>query len=162
MSPPSAVLRVALIAAMLVLTSCANLPRRDPVQVYVVGIEPLTGQGLELRMLVKLRVQNPNDAPIAYDGVYINMQVQGKRFASGVSDATGSVPRFGETVIEVPLSISAFRLVRGAMGVLGAERSGKIGYELNGKLAGPLFKSVHFESKGEMTLPKGLYGTDEQ
>jgi len=78
--------------------ACTNMPRRDPVQVYVAGIEPLQGQGLELRMLVKLRVQNPNDAPIEYDGVAIAMEVEGHTFASGVSDAAGSVPRFGESV----------------------------------------------------------------
>jgi LEA14-like dessication related protein len=162
MSPLRAALSAILIATVLALTGCSSVPRRDPVQVYVVGIEPLQGQGLELRMLVKLRVQNPNNAPIEYDGVYVDMQVQGRRFASGVSDATGSVPRFGEAVLEIPVSVPAFRLVRGAMGVLDAERTGKIAYELNGKLAGPLFNSVRFSSKGEMAVPQGIYDMDGQ
>lgn len=149
-----------LIATALLSAACSTMPRRDPVQVYVVGVEPLQGQGLELRMLVKLRVQNPNDAPIEYDGIYVDMQVEGKRFASGVSDAIGRVPRFGEAVIEVPVSVPAFRLVRGAMDVLDAERTGKIAYQLSGKLAGPLLNSVRFSSKGEMALPQGMYGTD--
>ena len=44
------------------------------------------GEGLELRMLVKLRVQNPNSTALSYDGAYVKAEVQGKTFATGVSD----------------------------------------------------------------------------
>ena len=152
---------LALSIAMSGLAACANLPQREPVQVYVVGIEPLPGQGLELRMMVKLRVQNPNDAPIAYDGVSIAMDVEGRTFASGVSDAAGSVPRFGESVLNVPVSISALRVARGAAGILSSNPE-KLDYELKGKLAGPLFKSIRFTSKGEVALPQGVYGGAER
>jgi LEA14-like dessication related protein len=107
-------------------------------------------------MLVRVRVQNPNDLPIDYNGVSLSMSVQGKRFASGVSDAAGTIPRFGESVIEVPVSISAFRLVGRAMEIFGSERTGKVEYELRGKLAGPAFNTVRFNSKGEMELPEGV------
>src|SRR5512138_574367 len=148
------VVRAILISVAVVLAGCATL-RQDPVQVYVVGIEPLQGEGLELRMLVKLRVQNPNDTPIRYDGIYVDLDVQGRPFASGVSDASGEVPRFGETVISVPVSISAFRLVRGAVGVLNTQNE-KLQYALRGKLAGPAFNTVRFSAKGEMALPQGV------
>src|SRR5262245_59261874 len=85
-----------LAAAPLLIQGCATLQHRDPLQVTVAGIEPLQGQGMELRMLVKLRVQNPNDAPIEYNGAAVEMIVQGKTFATGVIDASGTVPRFGE------------------------------------------------------------------
>ena len=79
------VLSVLLAVCPLFMAGCASLQSRDPLQVTVAGIEPLQGQGLELRMLVKLRVQNPNDAPVDYNGVAVEMDVQGKSFASGVS-----------------------------------------------------------------------------
>lgn len=160
----TAVLRIRLTFLLLVAIACAgcaSLTRQDPVQVYVVGIEPLQGEGLELRMLVKLRVQNPNDTPIRYDGVYVDLDVQGRAFASGVSNASGEVARFGETVLSVPVSVSAFRLVRSAVGVFGKPNE-KIEYKLSGKLAGPVFNSVRFTSKGEMTLPQGVYETEER
>ncbi len=141
---------------LLLAAGCSSMPQRDPVEVYVVGIEPLQGEGLELRMLIKVRVQNPNDTPIEYDGVAVSMDVQGKTFASGVSDEAGTVPRFGETVIHVPVSISAFRMARGAASVFNSS-AGTIEYALKGKLAGPLFKSVRFASRGEVELPKGVY-----
>ena len=147
----------ALVAALLV--SCAALQTRDPLQVTVAGIEPMQGQGMELRMLVKLRVQNPNDSAVDYNGVSVKIDVQGNTFATGVSDESGSVPRFGESVISVPVTVSAMRMVRQALGMMGSatkgagEGPGKVSYSLTGKLNGPTFSSVRFESTGDLELP---------
>ncbi len=100
---------IASVTAALIV-GCASLQPRDPLNVTVAGIEPLQGQGLEMRMNVKLRVQNPNDAPVDYKGVAVEMDLQGKTFATGVTNATGTIPGFGETVIEVPVTISAYRM----------------------------------------------------
>jgi LEA14-like dessication related protein len=140
---------------------CANLQRREPIEVIVVGVEPLQGQGLELRMLVKLRIQNPNDLPLDFNGVSVQMDVQGKRFATGVSDASGSVPRFGETIVDVPVSASVFRIATQAIDAMTGEHRGKLAYEMTGKLAGPAFNSVSFKSKGEFTLPAEIFESDK-
>jgi LEA14-like dessication related protein len=142
--------------AALVVGGCANLQRREPIDVIMVGLEPLQGEGLELRMLVKLRIQNPNDLPLDFNGVSVTMNVQGKRFATGVSDAGGSVPRFGEAIVSVPMSVSMLRFARQAVGVMTDEFRGKLTYEMNGKLAGPAFNSVRFKSNGEFTLPSEI------
>ena len=141
---------------LLSLQGCAIFQRSDPLQVTVAGIEPMEGQGqgqgLELRLLVKLRVQNPNDAPIDYNGVAVEMIVQGKTFATGVSDASGTVPRFGESVIAVPVTASAFRMLGEAFTLFRSGSSGKITYEMTGKLNGSGFNSVHFRTQGEFDL----------
>ena len=137
----------------LALQGCAGLQGRDPLHVAVVGIEPLEGQGLELRMLVKLRIQNPNGAPIDYNGVALEMKVRGKTFASGVSDAGGSVPRFGEAVISVPVTVSAFGMLGQAVDMFRRGASGPITYEMTGKLNSSSFNSTHFQTRGEFSLP---------
>ena len=139
--------------AALVLAGCAYGLRSDPVQVTVAGVEALPGEGLELRMLVKLRVQNPNNRPVGYDGVYVRLDVLGKPFASGVSSESGVVPRFGETVIGVPVSVSVLRMVRQVIGLLDGEPVDRISYQMNGKLSGGPFHKVRFGSQGEFTLP---------
>ena len=149
---------IALAVALLALEGCATLQGRDPLQVTVAGIEPLQGQGLELRMLVKLRVQNPNDAPVDYSGVAVEMDVQGKTFATGVSDASGSVPRFGEAVISVPVTVSALRMARQAVDLIQRGGGGRITYEMKGKLNGAAFKSMRFRSQGEFDLPAASAG----
>ena len=132
---------------------CATLHFREPIDVNLAGLEPLQGEGLEFRMLLKLRIQNPNDAPLNYNGVSIRMDVQGKRFAAGVSDAAGSIPRFGEAIVDVPVSISVFGIARQAVGVVRNEYRGKIPYEISGRLAGPAIDGVRFKSQGEFTMP---------
>jgi LEA14-like dessication related protein len=142
--------------ATLMLAACASMPSRDPLQVSVAGIESLPGEGMELRLLVKLRVQNPNDTPIEFNGVSLNLDVMGRGFASGVSDQAGTVPRFGESVIAVPVTVSVMRMARQVLGMLDGKPVDKVTYSLTGKLNGAsLFGTQRFTSKGEFELPKG-------
>jgi LEA14-like dessication related protein len=136
---------------------CAALQGREPVQVFVAGVEPLRSEGLELRMLLKLRIQNPNDLALDFNGMSVRMDVQGQRFATGVSDVGGSVPRFSETIVELPVSIPLFGIARQAIGVMSNEFRGKLAYEMTGQLAGPAINIVRFTSKGELTLPAEIF-----
>ena len=147
-------LLVSVLLSVLLSTGCTGLQGRQPLDVIVAGVEPLKGEGLELRMLLRLRVQNPNDTPVDFNGVSLQLDVQGKRFATGVSDTTGNVPRFGEAIVDVPVSMSVFRLARQAVGVMTDEYRGKLAYEMSGRLAGTGFRSVRFTSKGDLTLPE--------
>lgn len=142
-------------AAGWLLAGCAGLGGREPVQVNVVGIDPLPGEDMEVRMAVKLRVQNPNDAALDYDGISLTLEVRGTTFATGVSSARGSVPRFGEAVLTVPMSVSALAVVRQVIGLAGSERP-RLDYVLRGQLSGPGLGAMRFERKGELDLPKTL------
>jgi LEA14-like dessication related protein len=146
---------IAIVFAGLLPAACAGMLGREPLQVTVNGVEPLPAQGMELRLLMKLRVQNPNDAPIEYDGVTVNLDVQGKTFATGLSDAQGSVPRFGEAVIEVPVTVSAMGMLRQMADVLSGQPVDKIRYEMTGKLHGAGLQTHGFVSEGEMSLSGG-------
>jgi LEA14-like dessication related protein len=162
MNGPGRIFAACVAFAILVLTGgCASLPGHDPLQVAVAGIESLPGQGegLELRLLVKLRVQNPNDAPIDYDGVFVSLDVLGKTFATGVSDQPGTVPRFGEAVIGVPVTVSVLRMVRTVAGMVDGKPVDKITYSMQGKLDGPAFRAWRFKSQGEFKLPGAAAGT---
>ena len=143
---------------VLLFGGCAALQFREPIDVNLAGIKPLQGEGLEFRMLLKLRIQNPNDVPLEYNGMSIRMDVQGKRFATGVSDAAGSIPRFGEAIVDISVSISMFGIVRQAVGIVRNEYRGKLRYEISGKLAGSAIDGVRFKSQGEFTLPAELFG----
>lgn len=145
----------ALAGGLLALAGCASLLQREPVRVNLVGVEPLPGEGLEVRLALKLRVTNPNDAALDFDGLSVALDVRGKPFANGVSSERGSVPRFGEAVITVPVSVSALSLVRQAMGVASGG-SNRLDYVLKGRLAGTAIGGVSFESRGEVDLPKGV------
>jgi LEA14-like dessication related protein len=156
MRAPIGIVRAAtLLLATLLLSACASMPASDPLQVTVAGIESLAGEGMEIRLLVKLRVQNPNDTPIEFDGVSVNLDVMDRRFASGVSDETGTVPRFGEAIVAVPVTVSVLRMARQVMGMLDGKPVEKINYSMSGKLSGAGMSGTRrFSAKGEFELPR--------
>src|SRR5512139_2165679 len=135
-------------AAMLVVAGCASTPHKDPLQVTVAGMEGLPGEGMEVRMLVKLRVQNPNAAEIAFTGAYLQFDVQDRTFATGVSDQTGVIPAFGEAVVSVPVTVSVLRMVRQVAGMLDGQPVDTI----RGELSGGVFSTKRFSAKGEFSL----------
>jgi LEA14-like dessication related protein len=143
-----------LLAALLALSGCESLGLRDPLRVSVAGVEPLPGEGLELRFNVRLRVQNPNDGPVEYDGVALDLEVNGRPLASGVSDQKGTVPRYGEAVLSVPVTVSAFSAVRQALGLAQGAAPTELPYVVSGKLAGGVFGTVRFSHSGTLKLPQ--------
>lgn len=139
--------------AALWLTGCATLPNYDPPEVTVAGVESLPGEGMEVRLLVKLRVQNPNDRPIEYTGASVKLEVFDRTFASGVSDQAGTVPRFGEAVVAVPVTVSVLRMVRNVLGLLDGKPITSIPYEMSGKLNTGAFSAMRFATRGEFAVP---------
>lgn len=141
-----------LVTAAIALGACAGMPKTDPLQVTVAGIEGLPGEGLELRMLLRLRVQNPNDTPLDYDGIHVRLDLLDKTFASGVADARGTVPRYGESIIEVPVTASVLRMLRQAMSAFGGDAPEKVSYKAVGKIQRVGSGALRFSSSGEIDL----------
>ncbi len=152
----SRIVRLLLLVALLVgLGGCAGMFGHDPLRVNVAGIEPLEGQGMEMRFNLKLRVQNPSESAVDYNGISVELELNGKPFASGVSAEAGSVPRFGETVVTVPLTVPAFAAVRQAFAFADSAQTGRFPYVLRGRLAGGITGGTHFIDQGTLSLPMG-------
>jgi len=79
--------------------------------------------------------------------------VLNRTFATGVSDEKGSVPRFGESVIAVPVTISVLRMVKNFIGVMDGKPISSIHYEMSGKLNTGVFSAYRFQSRGEIAMP---------
>jgi Late embryogenesis abundant protein len=137
------------------IAGCATLSNRDPLSIDVAGIEPLPSEGLELRLAVRVRIQNPNDTPIEYTGAALNLDFNGRKLASGVSDAMGTVPRYGEAVLEIPVTISALNMARQVLGFTNANAQDRrdVSYTVRGKLEGGLFGTRRFTDEGTFELP---------
>jgi hypothetical protein len=134
------------------LASCASLPNRDPLVISVAGIDTLPGEGLELRLLVSLRVTNPNDTPVDYSGVALDFFLNDRRLATGVSNATGSVPRYGESVLSIPVTITAFDIARQVLGFASGGNTDSFNYRIRGKLDGGILGTRRFEDEGDIRL----------
>lgn len=149
----------ALLLGVTMLSGCAALLYHDPIRVNVVGIEPVAGEGLELRFAVKLRLQNPNEIDLSFDGLSLELQLAGMPVATGVSNQKGMVPRFGDTVLSVPVSISVLAAARQAITMAGSQQP--LPYVLTGKLAGGVFGTMRFRKEGTVNWGGDKSGSGE-
>jgi hypothetical protein len=147
-----------LLLCSFIFAGCSTLPNRDPLSIDVAGIEPLPGEGLELRLAVRVRIQNPNDTAIEYSGAALDLDLNGRKLASGVSAATGTVPRYGEAVLEIPVTISALSMARQVLGFTNAQDQRDVSYKVRGKLEGGLFGTRRFTDEGTFDLPASRAG----
>lgn len=134
------------------LAACAGLPNRDPLVIDVAGIEPLPGEGMELNLAVRIRVQNPNDVAVNYTGAALALDLNGRNLASGVTDQIGTVSRYGEAVFTIPVTISAFDMARQVFGFMNNENPGEVRYRVRGKLEGGIFGTRRFRDEGVFQL----------
>ena len=152
--------RVLLLVFMATLGGCATLSGNDAPLVRVVGLDPLPSEGLEVRFALKLRVQNPNESALQYDGMFVSLDLDGQGLASGGSDVSGEIPRFSDAVLTVPVSISAFSAFRQLWARAGDMQSEKgafgqaVEYSLEGKLGAGKGATgvIRFSDKGELNL----------
>lgn len=131
---------------------CASFPNSDPLIVDVASIEPLPGEAMELNLAIRIRVQNPNDVAVGYTGAALWLDLNGRRLASGVTDEIGSVPRYGQAVFTIPVTISAFNMARQVIGFVNDESPNEVRYRVRGKLEGGLFGTRRFSDEGTFNL----------
>ena len=76
-----------------------------------------------------------------------------------MSDQRGSVPRYGERVLVVPVSITALNVVRQALALADGTQRDAVPFAAGGKLAGGVFGAVRFSQEGSIgiasLLPRG-------
>jgi LEA14-like dessication related protein len=118
----------------------------------IASVEPLPSTTLESRLNVKLRVRNPNDANVEYSGAFVELILQGKVVGTGVIDSRGTLPRYGETMLTIPVTVSALGDIQRARGLYGGPDR-RLDYVLKGRLQGVGFEDQPFQWHGELAIP---------
>lgn len=117
------------------ITGCATLPdSTEAPNLSLVSIEPVEVTPLEQKYQLKVRLQNPNDHALEVSGMSYVLEVNGEPLLNGVSDNAVTVPRFGESIIELTGISTLFGLVR-QIHALKEDETGKFSYKLSGKLS---------------------------
>ena len=142
------------------LAGCSSLPGLQPPRVQVAGVERLRAEGAELRLALKLRVQNPNIYALDFEGLWLELDVNGRPLATGLSNEKGSVPAYGELVLTVPVTVSITAAARQVFGLLQPESPRELPYVLRGRLSGGpvaamryLGGGISFVAEGSLKLP---------
>ncbi len=125
-------------------------PSVDAPDVHVISVEPLERQGVEQRVRVDLRVRNPNNFPLAFEGVRFRLFVNGEPLGQAISGETINLPRLGETIASVTATTTLLDLMRQVARL--TERGSALDYRLEGELylRDPFKRSLRFERSGAL------------
>jgi LEA14-like dessication related protein len=145
--------RVLLPLSVLFLGACALFGLQEPLSVTVANLTPIEVGLLEQRYALKVRLLNPNDTDITFDGVVFDLEINGKPFAKGVSSQSSVIPRFGEALIDVQVVSGIQHIIRQINELTKANRT-SVTYRIKGRLhTGGFPGSIGFDSSGEFTFP---------
>jgi LEA14-like dessication related protein len=147
--------RLLLLVCAAWLHGCAALSLHEPLSVTIADLKPIDVGVLEQRYALKVRLLNPNDTEIAFDGVVFDLEINDTPFARGVSDQKSVIPRFGEAVIDVQAVSGLQNILRQINELLKGERT-SLTYRIKGRLYGGGFGYTRFDSSGEIALPAGM------
>jgi LEA14-like dessication related protein len=142
-----------LLLCLIGLTACATLGEREQrLKVTMSSIIPLESTLMEQRYLIKLRIQNRSNKPLTIDGVSFDLELNGKAFASGVSNQQANAAAYGEALLEVKVSSTIFGVIRQIQSI--QELGGKpFEYQISGNLSTPdSFFNLPFRESGEIDI----------
>ena len=136
---------LAIVAALL--AGCAA-PLQKP-EISLAGVE-LVGIGLvEQRLLLELRIRNPNDVDLPVKALSFDLDLDGQPFAKGASEQPVTIARQAEAQLDVKV-VSRFGEVLKQLRA--ARQNGKLGYRVHGRVELEGSGSVAFDRSGEVPL----------
>ena len=133
-------------------SACAAFGLREPLNVTIADLRPIEVSVLEQRYALKVRLLNPNDMDIAFDGVVFDLEINETPFAKGVSNQASVIPRFGEALIDVQAVSGLQNILQQINELLKGERT-RLTYRIRGRLHGGGFGVTRFDSSGEIAIP---------
>jgi LEA14-like dessication related protein len=120
---------------ILVVSGCSALqPTIDPPQLNLIDVRFLGAQLLEQRYQLTFRVLNPNDMDIPIQGMYFELELEDRPFASGVSNTPVTIPAYGETEVSVTVSANMLKTVTQLAVLLKKGQPQSVSYRLSGHL----------------------------
>jgi LEA14-like dessication related protein len=101
---------------------------------------------------IEMRVFNTNEVPLEIKGLNCDLELNGKRLATGVANVKINIPSYETALIPMTLYSSVLDVVRMLRGLAKTE---KLEYKLTGRLRlgkGAMPSTIPFKSTGEMPL----------
>jgi LEA14-like dessication related protein len=142
-----------LILALLILSGCAGLGRRlEMPRITLSNFSVQEIKVFESVFKIEMRVFNTNDVPLEIKGLNCNLELNGRRLATGVTNVKIDIPSFETAIVPMTLYSSVLDVVTVLKGLVKTE---KLQYKLTGRLRlgkGVIPSTLSFESTGELPL----------
>ena len=140
-----------------ILMGCAKPDKLlESPKISIVNIQVQHIKLFETILQIELRITNPNDVPLEIKGIDCNLELNGKKFASGVSDERAEIPPFRSAIIPMTIYSSVFDAFRG---LATSRKTQDLHYKIAGKVhltRGVMFPAViPFASEGTLSFEEG-------
>jgi LEA14-like dessication related protein len=143
---------VKIVAWALALFLCACAARMEKPTVTLADLDIESVGLFEQQFLLKLRVKNPNDVDIPVEGLNFDVELNGKPFASGVSNQAVTIPRLGEAVLPVRATSNLAAFLRQWKDPESLGRPG-LDYRVRGNLRVSGYGALPFDHRGQVAVP---------
>lgn len=146
--------RWCLIALVLLLLGCAGLYQNmERPRINIANIVPRDIKIFEQVFDLELRIQNPNNTPLEVNGLAFDLELNGKRFASGVSNQSLVIDRLSSDVIHVEAITTLVGFLR-QVAEYQETPIPRVGYRIVGSIySGSSNVKLRFDDVGEIKIP---------
>ena len=143
----------AVLAACFIAVGCASTFKLEAPKLSVISMNVQSADIFSQRMLVRMRVLNPNARELPVKGIAYRIEVGGAEFAQGLTDKPFVVPPMGEAEFDVQVTAN---LATALSQLLGGRKGSHdaIEYRLVGSvsLSSGFLRRIPFDERGSVNL----------
>jgi LEA14-like dessication related protein len=136
------------------LIGCGGLFRTmEPPRINIANVTPMEVKLFEQVFDLELRVQNPNESALSINGLAFELEINDRRFATGVSNENATVDGFSSRVIHVQAVTSFWGILQQ---IAQLQRTGTplVTYRIKGDIySGTPSVKLRFDDSGEFKIP---------
>jgi LEA14-like dessication related protein len=151
---PEAISRRGLLSALAGLTvcGCAVLPKFESPKLSVISMKMQSADIFSQRLLVRMRVLNPNARELPIKGIEYRIEVDGTEFAQGLTDSPFVVPSMGEAEFDVQVTANLASALTKFLSRNGSQET--LDYRLVGSVAlsSGFLRRIPFDERGSVKL----------
>jgi len=146
--------RLALVALVFLplLGGCAAVPKLEAPKLSVIALKMQGGDFFSQKLLVRMRVVNPNDRELPIKGITYRLEVNDAELGNGNTTAPFTVPAMGEAEFDMQITAN----LAGALGKLLSRRNSSeaLDYRLVGdvSLSSGFLRRIPFDERGSVKL----------
>ncbi len=140
------------LACLPLLVSCAALPKLEAPKLSVVSLKMQGGDIFSQRVLLRMRVFNPNTRELPIEGLTYTIEVNDAELGNGGTSSPFTVPAMGEAEFDMQITTN----LASALGTLLSRKNSSetLDYRLRGKvnLSSGFLRHIPFDERGSVKL----------
>ena len=143
-----------LLASTALLAGCEVLPKFETPQLSVISMKMQSADIFSQRMLVRMRVLNPNSRELPVKGISYRIEVNDSELGRGLTNVPFVVPALGEAEFDVQVTTNLAGMLGKLLARRGSQDQDQVQYRLVGEVAlsSGFLRRIPFDERGSVRL----------